>query len=314
MSGKMDVYGLTDPGKVRGHNEDQYLIADLSKSMRVHRTSLDLDEQTRLFGPSQGQLLLVADGLGGEAAGERASRLAVDALTAYVLNTMHWFFRLREDSEEQFADDLRAALQYCQAQIRAEAARLPQQRGMGTTLTLAYLIWPRLFVVHAGDSRCYLLRQGRLWRVTRDHTVAQRLAEEGVLQDPEHSTLSHVLWNVLGDSDDELVPEVYRGELDLGDTLLLCTDGLTKHMSDAELTRLLAADEPSEQTCRRLVAAANAAGGTDNITVVVAHFRDARQQQAVAEAAAAQPMENEAARPPQTADAREWPAAVGAAP
>src|SRR5947209_1795229 len=105
MLGRMDCCGLTDIGRVREANEDQYLIADLSKSMRIYRTSLGLDDQTRLFGSSQGKLFLVADGMGGHAAGKRASALAVDSLTTYVLNTMHWFFRLRGDQEEYFEDD-----------------------------------------------------------------------------------------------------------------------------------------------------------------------------------------------------------------
>src|SRR5262249_35591209 len=158
----------TDRGRVRESNEDQFLIANLTKSMLVHQTSLGLDEQTHLFGTSMGRLLLVADGMGGHAAGKRASALAVDSLTAYVLNTMHWFFRLRQDDEEQFLDDLKHALAYCQERVRAEGERVPGRRGMGTTLTMAYLIWPRLYVVHAGDSRCYLLRKGRLRQITRD--------------------------------------------------------------------------------------------------------------------------------------------------
>src|SRR5437763_14295092 len=114
MLGKMDCYGLTDTGRVRAANEDQYLIADLSKSMRIYRTSLELDDQTRLYGSSQGKLFLVADGMGGHAAGKRASALAVDSLATYVLNTMHWFFRLHHDREDYFEDDLKAALEHCQ--------------------------------------------------------------------------------------------------------------------------------------------------------------------------------------------------------
>src|SRR5262249_52960960 len=134
MLGKMDCAGLTDPGRVRPVNEDQYLIASLRKSMEVHNTSLDLDDQTRLFGSSQGLLLLVADGQGGDDSGRRASALAVDSLTAYVLNTMPWFLRLREDSEELFLDDLKAALDFCQGRLRAAGEGGPV---LGTTPTMA---------------------------------------------------------------------------------------------------------------------------------------------------------------------------------
>ena len=111
MRGKMDCFGLTHIGQVREVNEDQFLIADLLKSMQVHQTSLGIDDQTRLFGTSQGKLLLVADGMGGHAAGRRASTLAVDSLTTYVLNMMQWFFRLRGDCGDYFETDSKACAQ-----------------------------------------------------------------------------------------------------------------------------------------------------------------------------------------------------------
>jgi serine/threonine protein phosphatase PrpC len=288
MRGKMDCYGLSDVGKVLEVNGDQFLIADLIKSMRVHKTSLTLDDQTQLLGQSQGVLLLVADGMGGQGSGKQASSIAVHSLTTYVLNSMHWFFRLRQDSDHDFQDDLRSALEHCQQQVFAASEKVPEREGMGTTLTMAYLIWPRLYVLHVGDSRCYLFRKSRLKRVTRDHTVAQHLVEEGLLEDPESSQWTHVLWNVIGGESDELRPEVYKAELALGDTLLLCTDGLTRHVSDAAIAEMLAAPSSSAETCQRLIDAANAAGGTDNITVIVAHFRDTRGQEARAETAAAE--------------------------
>jgi serine/threonine protein phosphatase PrpC len=289
MHGKMDCSGLTDAGRVRDGNDDQYLIASLSKSMQVHQTSLDLDEQTRLFGASQGKLLLVADGVGGgPAGGRRASTLAVNSLTTYLLNTMDWFFRLRQDREDEFLGELKAALEYCQDRIRAEAERIPERRGMGTTLTLAYLAWPRLYVVHAGDSRCYLLRGGRLRQLTRDHALGGEPLGRDAPEENGGPAWGRVLWNVVGGSSDELTVEVYRAELTLGDTLLLCTDGLTKQVPDAQIARLLSAEVPSAETCRHLVDAANSAGGADNVTVVVAHFRDARRQQAMQEAAEAE--------------------------
>ncbi len=287
MLGKMDCSGLTDVGRVREVNEDQYLIASLSKSMQVHATSLDLEDQTRLFGASQGKLLLVADGTGGYAAGRHASSLAVNSLTTYVLNTMNWFLRLRPDDEDHFLDDLKAALEYCQQRLRAESERLPERRGMGTTLTMAYLVWPRLYVVHAGDSRCYLQRGARLQQLTRDHTTGRQPAVRGTPDDPEAPPWSDVLWNVVGGTD-ELTVEVHKADLALGDTLLLCTDGLTRHVGDPEIARLLAEDCPSAATCRRLVEAANGAGGTDNVTVVVAHFHDAKHQDALQEEAQAE--------------------------
>jgi protein phosphatase len=140
MRGKMDCFGLTDRGRVRDHNEDQFLVADLTRSMLVHCTSLQLDDHTRLFGGAQGHLLLVADGMGGHAAGQRASTLAVDAMTRYVLNTMPWFFGLREGHDDDLREQLTEALERCQERIEQEASAHSERRSMGTTLTLAYLL------------------------------------------------------------------------------------------------------------------------------------------------------------------------------
>lgn len=273
-SGHMDVHGVTHVGRKRPDNEDQFLIADLKKSLSIFQTSLGLDHQTRLFGGSQGKLLLVADGMGGHEAGERASTIAVDSIATYALNTMRWFFRLDEVSDEDFQDDLKAALEHCQAMIGAEAEAIPQRRGMGTTLTMAYVIWPRMYVVHAGDSRCYLYRNSILKQITRDHTMSELIKDAAVEgetpDDLDSSRWSNMLWNVLGGGSDDLAPEVYRSNLQLGDTLLLCTDGLTKHLSDDRIKEHLNKVGPTEKICQGLVEAANTDGGTDNITVVVA--------------------------------------------
>jgi PPM family protein phosphatase len=282
MQGKMDCFGLTDAGKVRAGNEDQFLLADLNKSMFIHQTSLHLDDHTRLFGASQGRLMVVADGMGGQSAGERASSLAVDTLARYVLNTMPWLMRLQGSEEDDLKDELVAVLQRCQERIEAEASAQPSRRNMGTTLTMAYLVWPRLYVVHAGDSRCYLLRAGRLEQITRDQTVAQQLVDKGALppEKAEGSRWSHVLWNCLGGGSHELNPEVYKATLQLGDAILLCTDGLTKSVADKEIAEILGTAPSAEEACRLLVHKANGAGGPDNITVVVARFHEAKAAQA----------------------------------
>ena len=301
-SGQMDVHGVTHVGRKRPVNEDQFLIADLKKSLSVYQSSLGLDHQTRLFGGSQGNLLLVADGMGGHEAGERASTIAVDSIATYTLNTMRWFFRLDEVSDEDFQDELKAALEHCQSIIGIEADAIPQRRGMGTTLTMAYVIWPRMYVVHAGDSRCYLFRNSILKQITRDHTMSQLFKErsdaaaEGEMpNDLESSHGSNVLWNVLGGGSDDLTPDVYRANLQIGDTLLLCTDGLTKHLSDDRIKEYLNKDEPAENICQGLVEAANTDGGSDNITVVVArlceHTDEPCGEEAVAVASVDTPVE-----------------------
>jgi PPM family protein phosphatase len=302
MRGKMDCFGLTDAGNVRPVNEDQFLIADLNKSMLIHQTSLSHEDHTRLFGGSQGKLLLVADGVGGEAGGQRASALAVETLARHVLNAMPWFSRLDEGHPDP-DEELRSALEACQHRVEAAAVRDPGRGRMGTTLTMAYLLWPRLYVVHAGDTRCYLMRGGRLEQVTTDHTVAQKLVDQGQLapEQAEGSRWSHVLYKCVGGGQHELDPDVYKATLQVGDSLLLCSDGLTNVVSDAQVRDVLAAEGSAAEACRRLVDLAKAGGGPDNITVVVAHFRDAeevgsgaQERAALAEPAAAPTLRVEA--------------------
>ncbi|MEZ6132109.1 MAG: protein phosphatase 2C domain-containing protein [Planctomycetaceae bacterium] len=274
MSGRMDCFGASHVGLVRENNEDQFLIADLKKTVVIHHTSLSYDDETELLGASQAKLMLVADGVGGNAAGERASSLALEGVVQYLLNAMHWIFRPEDDREEAFLEDLKLALQFSQEKIQYAAAAVPSQQGMGTTITMAYLVWPHVYLVHAGDSRAYLFRNGELLRLTHDQTYAQSLADAGVFtpEQIETSPLNHVLSSLLGCDPDNLNPQVYKSELRINDTLLLCTDGLTRHVSEPQIAALLTAPQPARILCEELIDAANDGGGRDNTTVVVAKF------------------------------------------
>jgi protein phosphatase len=272
-----DLFGLTHPGKVRDTNEDQFLVAELAKSLLIQQTSLPPEDHTRLFGGPPGKLLLVADGMGGVRGGRRASRLVVETVARYVLDTMHWFFRLQEGEEADLVDELKAGLGVCQKAVAEAAAARPEFNRMGTTLTLAYLLWPRAYVIHVGDSRAYLFRGGRLEQVTHDQTVAQAMVDKGVLtaERAEETRWAHVLSSVISARPESLDPSIYRVSLEPGDTLLLCTDGLTKPLSDDQVAGHLAAApaDGAEAVATRLVAAANDAGGPDNVTAVVGHFQ-----------------------------------------
>jgi len=274
-----DLFGLTHPGQVRESNEDQFLIAELSKSLLIVQTSLAQDDHTRLFGGPPGKVLLVADGMGGVRGGKRASRLVVETVIRYVLDTMHWFFRLQQGEESDLVDELKAALAACQRAVEGAAASHPEHERMGTTLTLAYLLWPRAYVIHTGDSRAYLHRGGRLQQVTRDHTVAQRMVDQGLLapEEAEETRWAHVLSSCISTRAETLSLDIHRVGLQAGDTLLLCTDGLAKPVSDDAISSHLEriSTDGAKAVAERLVAAANAAGGPDNITVVVGHFRQA---------------------------------------
>jgi protein phosphatase len=167
-------------------------------------------------------------------------------------------------------DALRAAAIEAHHTVRAEAQARPDGREMATTLSLGIVVWPWLYVVQVGDSRCYLYEGGRLRQVTRDQTLAQDLVDRGVLS-PENlqtSPLSHMLSSAIGAS--EAVPEITRVDVrQRGCVILVCTDGLTKHVSDAEIAEQLEAMDSSEQVCQSLLQLALDRGGSDNVTIVV---------------------------------------------
>jgi serine/threonine protein phosphatase PrpC len=273
---QVTAFGASDRGRVRETNQDQFLIARLNKSMSVSSTSLTLDPQ--LLSKVQGQVLLVADGMGGHAAGEKASRLAIGHLIRQLLDTVQWFFQADEDNddedkEQEFIDDLRQLLHDAHSRILMESAENVADRGMGTTLTMAHMIWPRLYVVHAGDSRCYLIRDGVPEQLTTDHTLARQMVESGGLkpEDEADSKWSNVLWNVLGGyTDGDLTAEVRRVDLESGDAIVLCSDGLHRYVDMEQLAAIVSEAESPEAACKRLIEIANDAGGEDNITVVVA--------------------------------------------
>lgn len=271
----IEAFGVTDPGRKRDHNEDQFLIAGLNKAILIEQTSLAQPDNERLMSESQGKLLVVADGMGGHGGGDIASSVAVDATVNYVLNIMPWFFRLDESQEDDLEEELKSALQRSHDSVRAAAEEEGRHPRMGTTLTMAYVVWPRLYVVHVGDSRCYLFRDPDLEQITTDHTLAQQLTEVEDMGEEKAppSRWSNVLWNAVGGDADEPAPEVYKAKLEPGDLLLLCSDGLTEHVSHDELREhLRGASADSESLAKELVQAANDGGGSDNITVILARF------------------------------------------
>jgi protein phosphatase len=272
MPARIVSAGRTDIGKQRTSNQDQFLIGDLHKSMLVEDSSLNLDCQARLYGRSFARLLMVADGMGGHQAGNRASLLALDLLINQLVNGMRWPTRVSPDEEDRFVTDLKQLFETAHKLIVRESDAHPEMRGMGTTLTMCYILWPMMYVVHAGDSRCYLIRNNGHEQLTRDHTLSSQLAEQGALtpEQSESSRWSHVLYNALGAGGTDVSAEVYKVSLELGDTILLCTDGLYRHVKSHEMADILLRELELSEACRSLVDLANFRGGSDNITVVAA--------------------------------------------
>ncbi|MGE0787588.1 MAG: PP2C family serine/threonine-protein phosphatase [Sandaracinaceae bacterium] len=272
-----DIFGATDVGKTREHNEDSFLVGQLERYMRVSQSSRPVGDNAKIKGPPQGWIMMVADGMGGHAAGEVASAMTVDSLAHYAFALMPWSLPRSKDDSRILARGLREAVKTIQADMRKAAIDGTGRMGMGTTLTMAYVTWPNLFVVHVGDSRMYAMRDRQLYQITHDHTLAQQLVDSHVMSpdEAEESDFSNVLVNAVGGDSDELRVELHHAHLVPGDVFLLCSDGLTKHVEDARIAEVLGevkAPGQAERAAKRLIEDALEDGGTDNVTVVVARF------------------------------------------
>jgi PPM family protein phosphatase len=265
-------FGLTDCGKVRLNNEDQFLITVLLKTLQVQQSSLP--QAMIQHSHDRSHLFIVADGMGGHTGGEQASALAISSVEDFVLGTFKWFAQCKGPDEDRVLVDFQNALSQANSRVLAEADERPELRGMGTTLTLAYSLNDVLFVAHVGDSRAYLCRNSILYRLTHDHSVVEEMIRRGELtvQQAAQHAWRHVITNAVGCDSPEIKVEVHKLFLESGDRLLLCSDGLTGMLTDAVIRDSLLAEGDPEQACRRLVALANEAGGVDNITTIVAHF------------------------------------------
>ena len=266
-------FGLTDTGLHRKQNEDHFLIAEMRKALCLQQTSLKDAHEQRLSSEPAGHLFVVADGMGGHARGRRASARAVEMVGEYVVNIMPVYPRLDASRDKEIRRELKTALRVGDLMLREESrGSQSQKRPMGTTLTMAYVVWPVLYTAHVGDSRAYMLRKGKLRRLTKDHTVAQDLLDRGAItaEQAERFRGGQSLWNVVGGGSKTLEPEIQRWRLQTGDGLILCSDGLNKVLDDRAIAATVKASESSRGACRRLVRRAIQGGGPDNITVIVA--------------------------------------------
>lgn len=263
---EFDVFGTTDVGKVRKRNEDQFLICSLHKRMKVHSTSLPSMDLLPLSGERMAFMALVADGVGGHAGGDKASRLATEMIARYITHSMQCYYT-RDPHEDDFLDQLHNTVMQCHEDLIAESNKNPETGGMATTMTLLLGMWPRGYIVQVGDSRCYRLRGDRLIQITRDQTLAQDLIDEGVLTESKAGAWSHVLSSAVGGS--EAKPVIYEIELNWDDVVLLCSDGLTAHVTDEEIHDELSNMQSAEQVGSKLVSMALERGGRDNVTLVV---------------------------------------------
>tara|TARA_R110002096_G_scaffold433887_3_gene653832 strand:- start:38302 stop:39210 length:909 start_codon:yes stop_codon:yes gene_type:complete len=268
--------GATDRGLVRERNEDQFLIADLTRTTSIRQCGVEGFDPHVVKSP-QATLLAVADGLGGHGGGDLASAVALDALAGYICSTLPWGSPHSLADAKAIEETLEHAFWYCQERVVAASVRKHlADTKPGTTLTMAYVVGDLGYLVHAGDSRAYLLRNGELSQLTVDHTLAQELADFGSAPEDYNSKFQNVLSNAIGAGAEGLRADVLRVALKNDDVILLCTDGLTRYLSSNELQLGLTAEANTAHAAQDLVDVARQRGGQDNITAIVARFCDRR--------------------------------------
>jgi protein phosphatase len=274
-SAQVEVAGLSHPGRVRPNNEDHFFICRFGRFLETLQTNIPSGE-IPARAEEIGYGILVADGVGGSAAGEVASKLAIRTLVHLVLQTPDWFLRVEEYPwMQEVMRRTTERYEQINAALTEQARADPDLRGLATTLTMAASLGRQMLIGHLGDSRAYLMRDGHLRLLTRDHTMAQAMAQVGLIQPEQVAThrMRHVLLKALGDPDRPVEPDVHEHTLDDGDCLLVCSDGLTEMVEEDTIAMILASGEPANQICERLVDEALRAGGKDNVTTVFARYR-----------------------------------------
>ena len=267
----LECIGVCDRGSAPVRPDDQFLVAELARSLLVHETSLPQADHCRIVGRSQGTLLVVATGSGAAGAGAVAGTVAVDAVTGYVLNAMPWLYALEPGKADDLVEALGDALRRSQAAVRAARGNGTPE-GAGVDVTLAYVLGTRGYLLHVGESRGYLWRPPVLREITRAG------ADVGGAEAPSWRRLP---WQPAGEANGDPRPEVYRVDLEPGDALLLCSEGLVRHLPDPAIADELAVPVAlgrGAEIGRRLVARAREAGEADDVTLVLARTRAARER------------------------------------
>ena len=271
---QVDIGALSDPGRKRANNEDHFLVMNFRRTLETVLTNLP-EGTVPAIHTDTAHGMVVADGMGGAAAGEVASRTAIRTLIDLAIQTPDWIMRLDEEHAGQVLERMNQRFQQLQEVLHEKAQSDPKLTGMGTTMTLALSLETNLIVCHTGDSRAYLFREGELHVLTRDQTMVQSLVDAGAIRPEEarRHPMRHVLTGVITTKSGQIPVELHHVPLLDGDRVLLCTDGLTDMVADDGIAEALRAGGTAAETCRTLVDRALEAGGKDNVTVVVANYR-----------------------------------------
>ena len=265
---EIDRFGLSHQGKVRKDNQDHFLIASIHKRTDVQGTNLELGDRITVGEQRLANIAMVADGVGGGVGGAEASATALEVAMEYVNNSMAVYYGA-DTGSAQFAELLQAAAMRAHEAVLARRAERGVTGTMATTLTLYIGVWPTYYLLQVGDSRYYLWRDGKLRQLTRDQTMAQDLVDDGVLTPSAaaRTPLANVLSSALGSAN--TAPIVTTLPADWGNVHLLCSDGLTKHVSDQRIAEVLGRMTSAQQACEQLLQDALDGGGTDNITIII---------------------------------------------
>lgn len=254
-------------GRVRSNNEDHYAVVRRRRTSELLLTNLEPPPMA--LADDSAFVLVVADGIGGARFGEFASRLALHRMFELAQQATSWVMKYTDEDVLQIRERVNAHVRDIQATMRDYMVADPQLAGMGTTWTSAHLMPPHALVVHIGDSRAYLFHDGELSQITHDETMAQTLIDSGM--DPgQVSKFRHLLLNSLGGDGSEVTAQIHHVHLDVGDRLLLCTDGLTDMVADQDVATVLQQFSAPQAACDRLIAMALEHGGKDNVTAIVA--------------------------------------------
>lgn len=266
---EIDVFGITNRGKSRPDNQDHFVIGSLAKRLNIRLSSLPELNEIPLSEDRVAFFAMVADGVGGGLKGEQASRMALEIATRYITETARCYYQA-EESEVDLVKALEEGARKCNRIIQERGAADRSAAGMATTLTVFIGVWPWIYLLQIGDSRYYQYQGGVLTQISRDQTVAQQLADDGILPKElvPKSPLTHVLASSIGGHNTD--PVVTRLSNSWESIHLLCTDGLTKHVSDERIAERLRQRQSARQICENLVQDALDGGGSDNITVIVA--------------------------------------------
>lgn len=272
---KVEIAGATHRGHVRSNNEDHFLAVRFQRSLTTFCTDLEEHHREQNF-EEIGYGLMVADGVGGMAAGDVASRFALGKLVDLVAGTPHWIMRFNQREDEiNVRQQITQRFRQVDEALREEAKQDSSLMGMGTTLTVAISLGATLLIGHVGGSRAYVMRGQTLYQITDDHTLAQALVDAGITtpDDAAKEPLRHVLTAALGASARPVEPQVRSFRLSHNDQILLCTSGLTEMVAAETIAAVLRESSSVQSACNSLIDLALSAGSADNITVVLARYQ-----------------------------------------